>query len=126
MFKQNDVPNILLNKRDIPESIVTEGNPEVSGRILSVSDDKCVARVAWKMTPGAVSMAVSDTTTSDVLYVLAGRAEVTPEGGQTEILGPGDWYECPKTNYNLKVTETFHKISVIYNPNGLALQAEPL
>lgn len=126
MFKQANVPNIPLKKRNIPASIITEGSPKVHGRILSLSDDRCTARVAWKMTPGTVTMAVSDPNTSDLLYVLAGRAEVTPKGGSTDVLEPCTWYECPKTDYNLKVIDTFHKISVIYNPNGLMLKPEPL
>ena len=126
MFKQENVPDIPLNKRNIPASIITEGSPEVSGRVLSLSDDHCTARVAWKMTPGTVFMVINDPNTSDLLYVLAGRATITSQGGAADVLEPGTWYECPKTDYTLKVTETFHKISVIYNPNGLELQPEPL
>ena len=41
MFKQANVPNIPLKKRNIPASIITEGSPKVYGRILSLSDDRC-------------------------------------------------------------------------------------
>lgn len=125
MFMQTDVPNVPLNKRELPESVIIDGNPDVGGRILSVSDDKCTARVVWRMTAGSVKMAI-DGDTSDLMYILDGGAEIRVEGKDPIVFKAGDWVECPQCEFVLHVPEKLHKISLIYNPNGLTLQPEPL
>jgi uncharacterized cupin superfamily protein len=125
MFIQQDIPSLPLNKRNLQDSAIVAGNPDVQGRIISLTDDKCTARVAWKMTAGTVKMSI-DVGTSDLMYVLAGGAEIRVQGQPPIVFKAGDWVECPCCEFELHVPEFFHKISVIYNPNGLSLQAEPL
>ena len=124
MFIQRDVANVSLNPRAIPDEIVLVGQPQVAGRILSVTEDKCCARVAWRMTAGAVKMSGVDPNTSDLMYVLEGGAELRVAGEEPVVVEAGDWVECPQTDFELHVTDVLHKISLIYNPNGLSMEAE--
>lgn len=125
MFIQRDVANVRLNPRSLPEDIILTGTPELAGRILSVTDDKRVARVAWRMTTGAVKMGGVDPDTSDLMYILEGGCELRVAGQPPIVANAGDWVETPRVDFELHVPELLHKISVIYNPNGLTLQAEP-
>jgi len=62
----------------------------------------------------------------EVVYVLAGRAEIHVEGHDLVVLEPGTMVEFPRSRYELKVVEDFKKITFIYSAQGLKLKAEPL
>ena len=127
MFIQENLSNLPLNRRQIPSASVriTSGKPEMFGRILSLTEDKHTARVVWRMTPGAV-MIDPDPSLIEVVYVLAGRAEIHVEGHDLVVLEPGTMVEFPRSRYELKVVEDFKKITFIYSAQGLKLKAEPL
>ena len=125
MFIQHDVAGVRLNPRSLPKEIILSGEPQLAGRILSVTDDKRVARVAWRMTAGAVKMGGVNPDTSDIMYILEGGCELRVEGQPPIVAKTGDWVETPRVDFELHVPELLHKISVIYNPNGLTLQTEP-
>jgi uncharacterized cupin superfamily protein len=125
MFIQHDVGSVQLNQRDVPDKIVISGRPQVFGRVLSVSDDKRVARVAWRMTRGAVRLTGLDPDNSDLMYVLEGGCELRIDGEEPIVVKAGDWVECPTRDFEMHVPEMLHKISVIYNPKGLSLEVEP-
>ncbi len=125
MFIQRDVANVQLNPRNISDDLILAGDPKPAGRILSVTDDKCCARVAWRMNAGAVKMSGIDPNTSDLMYLLEGGCELRVEGEEPIVARAGDWVECPRTDFELHVADVFHKISIIYNPKGLTLQPEP-
>jgi len=118
-----NVHNVTLKPRVLPPDIVVTGKPQVHGRIIDVEDDGCLACVVWQMTPGAVAMKPNPDV-RDLLFVLEGLAQVQFESGKTIDLRPGTWVNMPQQPYQLHVIETLKKISVLYNPNGLSMQAE--
>jgi len=124
MFIQHDVANVRLNPRNFPDEVFMEGRPQIAGRILSVTDDKKCARVAWRMTAGAVRMSGMDPDTSDLMYVIDGSCELRIDGGETIVCNTGDWVEAPHEDFELHVADVFHKLSIIYNPNGVPLEPE--
>jgi len=125
LFIQHDVAQVKLNPRPVPEDIILSGRPEVAGRVLSVSEDGRVARVAWRMTAGAVRLTGVDPGTSDLMFILEGGCELRFDDAPTIVAAAGDWVESPRRDFELHVPEVLHKISVIYNPDGLALKPEP-
>src|SRR5207247_2073024 len=127
MFIQKNLSNLPLNRRQIPSAgvVVTSGKPEMFGRILSLSEDKHTARAVWRMTTGAV-MIDPDPSLIEVVYVLAGRAEIHLEGRELVVLEAGTMVEFPRSRYELKVVEDFKKIAFIYSAQELKLKAEPL
>ena len=125
MFIQHDVASVQLIARNVPDEIIVSGRPQVSGRILSVTEDKRVARVAWRMTRGAVRLTGLDPDNSDLMYVLEGGCELRIDGEEPIVVKKGDWIESPTRDFEMHVPEVLHKISVIYNPKGLSLEPEP-
>ncbi len=124
MFIQHDVASVELIPRTIPDEIILSGRPEVFGRVLSLSEDRCGARVAWRMTVGAVRLTGVDPKTSDLMYVLAGGCELHIAGKDPIVVSAGDWVEAPREDFEMHVADQLHKISLIYNPEGLSMEAE--
>lgn len=95
-----------------PDQIVS-GAPEVSGKVLSTSEDGRLLRGIWQITPGVVT----DTEADEMFVVISGRATIEVEGGPTLQVGPGDLAvlrEGDKTTWT--VHETLRKVYTITLP----------
>lgn len=121
----SDVTSIPLNARPGYESTIVSGKPIASGRVLSMSNDRCNAHIIWSATEGTYAFD-PDPITVDIAYIVFGRLIVRQAGEEDQHLGPGTLYEFPRGRFELEVVEPFLKHSTLYNPNGLTLEVETL
>lgn len=68
-----------------PESIV-EGSPQTWNRVVWESEDGRIIRGVWQISPGVVV----DTEAHEMFVVIAGRATIAIDGGNTFDVGRGD------------------------------------
>jgi len=68
-----------------PGSIV-EGSPQTWNRVVWESEDGRIIRGVWQISPGVVV----DTEAHEMFVVIAGRATIAIDGGNTFDVGPGD------------------------------------
>lgn len=107
------------------DAMIRKGNPRAFGRVVALSDDKRTARVVWRATPGTYAFS-PDATTVDVGVILKGKIIVRCPGRPDLAVGAGGVIEFPREPFELDITEEFVKVSFLYNPQGLRLEAEPL
>jgi len=120
-----DVTGIPLNPRPGCDDAIIAGKPVASGRILSFSNDRRTARVVWHGTPGTFAFdATGDTI--DIGYVVAGKVVIRQQGQDDITITPGSLIEFPRGKFEFEIVEAFTKVSFLYNPNGLEMEAEPL
>ena len=120
-----DIQQVPLNPRPGYDAMIVRGQPKAAGRILSLSEDRRTARVIWRGTPG-VYLFKPDPVVIDVAYIVHGQV-VIRQAGQPEMrLGPGSMIEFPRKEFEMEIVECFMKVSFLYHPDGLKLQAEPL
>lgn len=98
-----------LDAFPIPAEWIVEGNPEATAMLLWRSADGKNANGIWQCTPGTFNWTHTDETAT----IVAGRATVTPEGGQPIELSAGDlacFTEGMKTRWQVHETvrKTFH------------------
>ena len=77
------VMDLVLEPEDLDPAQIVEGNPEISGLVLF--EDGPNIRGVWQCTPGTVT----DIEQDEMFIIVAGRATVEVEGGQTLYLQPG-------------------------------------
>jgi hypothetical protein len=119
-----DVSQVPLNPRPSYESIITEGKPHAAGRIVALSPDRRTATVIWRGTSGTYSFK-PDPQVTDIGYIVYGRL-VIKCGPKEYPLGPGSLIEFPREPFQMKIFETFMKVSSLYSADGLKVQLEPL
>lgn len=68
-----------------PDTIVA-GDPETWNTVVWESEDGRIIRGVWQISPGVVT----DTEAHEMFVVIAGRATIAIEGGDTFDVGPGD------------------------------------
>lgn len=79
------IDELELEPAPLDPQAILEGSPEVSELVLDTTADGRVVRGVWQITPGVVT----DVEADELFVVLAGRATVEIEGGQTLELEPG-------------------------------------
>ncbi len=77
------IGELELEPAPLDPQTILEGSPEVSELVLDTSPDGRVVRGVWQIT------LVADVEADELFVVLAGRATVEIEGGQTLALEPG-------------------------------------
>src|SRR5580765_3705826 len=77
-------PDLDLDPLD-PGSI-GEGSSRTWNRVVWESEDGCIIRGVWQISPGIVV----DTEAHEMFVVIAGRATIAIDGGTTFDVGPGD------------------------------------
>lgn len=120
-----DVQQLPLNPRPGYDAMIVRGQPQAAGRILSLSDDRKTARVVWRGTPGAYAFKPHPRMI-DVAYIVYGQVVIRQPGRPDVRLAKGAMIEFPREAFELEIVETFMKVSFLYDPEGLTLQAEPL
>ncbi|MFA9432530.1 cupin domain-containing protein [Egicoccus sp. AB-alg2] len=80
------VAEIALEPDSLAPEQVVAGDPQVRARVLHTSADGRVERGVWEITPGVVT----DVEADELFVVVAGRATIEIEGGDTLEVGPGD------------------------------------
>ncbi len=105
--------------------MIVAGKPEATGRIVSLSEDNCTARVVWRSTPGTFRFQ-PDPETVDVGYVVIGKAIIRREREPDITIQAGSLIEFPHETFEMEIVQTFIKVSNLYKPNGLTVKAEPL
>lgn len=101
-----DATHIPLIPRPAYASMVVSGNPKVSGRIVSLSEDKRAAQVIWRSTPGTFRFK-PDSATADCGCVVSGRAIIRRTGRADIHLSPGSLIEFPREPFEMEVIERF-------------------
>lgn len=100
------------------EGQVLDGEPSSSGVILWKSSDGMLANGIWECTPGKFRWMHVDETVA----VVAGRATVTSENGESVELGPGDVAFFPEgLNSVWHVHETVRKAFHLHSAKTLGL-----
>ena len=80
------ITDLDLEPDPLDPSTVVAGSPEAFNRVVWESEDGRVIRGVWQMTPGTAT----DTEANEMFVVIAGRATITPDGGEPFDVGPGD------------------------------------
>ena len=80
-----DVMSLELEPEELDPSQVVSGSPRLGNRTLFESQDGRVIRGVWECTPGILT----DVEQDELFVILAGRATVQVEGGDTLELRPG-------------------------------------
>ena len=119
------IADVPLLARNLPASVIKQGRPNVSGRIMSVSRDGRTARVVWRSTPGVLEMPANRNVV-DVGYVVSGRGAIRLRNGADIPLAPGVVIEIPQTAYELEIAATLTKISVVHARRGPGFHPEPV
>lgn len=100
-----------------PEQIL-DGDPQASAKLIWTSADGTQASGIWECTPGTFNYEH----TNETAGVIAGKATITPEGGEPVEVGPGSivfFAEGSKTHW--VVEETIRKSFHLQADGGLGL-----
>ncbi len=120
-----DIKQIPLNPRPGYDAMIVRGQPQAAGRIISLSEDRKTARVIWRGTPGTYAFKPHPRMI-DVAHIVYGSVVIHRPGQAAIRLAAGSLVEFPRDPFDLEIIETFMKVSFLYDPEGLTLQAEPL
>ena len=87
------------------------GEPmQTMGTTLWADGDQEVG--VWECTAGPSHWALE---TNEAVYILSGRMTVTPDGGQSQDIGPGDTAVFPRGwRGNWQIHETIRKLYVLF------------
>jgi uncharacterized cupin superfamily protein len=121
----SDVTAISLNPRPGYAAMIIAGNPVARGRIVSMSDDRRIARVVWRGTPGTYRFQ-PDPAVSDTGYIVEGLAVIRQAGNCDINLRPGTLIEFPRDPFDMEIVAPLLKVSFLYNAVGLKVEVEPL
>jgi uncharacterized cupin superfamily protein len=121
----SDVTGLPLNPRPGYTAMIIAGNPVALGRIVSMSDDRRIARVVWRGTPGTYRFQ-PDPAVSDTGYIVEGVAIIRQTGKCDLNLGPGTLIEFPRDPFDMEIVEPLLKVSFLYSAAGLKVEVEPL
>ncbi|MER6389527.1 cupin domain-containing protein [Streptomyces sp. NPDC001523] len=80
-----DFPDAELEVEELDPAQIVSGTPVVTGKVLWEAEDGSQIRGIWQITPGVVT----DTEADELFVVVAGRATIEVEGGDTLEVGPG-------------------------------------
>lgn len=80
-----DFPDAELEVEELDPAQIVSGTPVVTGKVLWEAEDGSQIRGIWQITPGVVT----DTEADELFVVVAGRATIAVEGGDTLEVGPG-------------------------------------
>ena len=115
---RESVRDAQLDPWPIPAEQVIEGEPQASGTILWKSADGMLANGIWECTPGTFSWVHPNET----LVLVDGEVTVTPEGGDSFTIRPGDVVFFPEGTKSVwQVTQTIRKGFHLHAAGGLGL-----
>lgn len=102
----------------IPAADIISGEPESSMAILWRSEDGTLYNGVWHCTPGIFTL----THPGETICVVEGRVTITPEGGESITLTPGDVAFIPEgTIARWEVHETIRKAFHSHDSSGTLL-----
>ena len=86
---------------------VVEGTPSMSSWIEYRAPDLTVVAGTWRATPGVFR---AEYKFFEYVYMIDGIIEITPDGGETVLVGPGDVFTVDADFKGLwKIVEPVHK-----------------
>jgi uncharacterized cupin superfamily protein len=110
------VSEASLDPMPIAAESVIQGDPQASAAILWMSADHKNCNGIWECTPGTFDWTHTDETAT----LVAGRATVTPEGGEPMEIASGDVIFFPDgTKSRWEVHETVRKAFHLHAAEGL-------
>ncbi|MGW6823100.1 cupin domain-containing protein [Streptomyces sp. NPDC055005] len=112
-----DFPDAELEVEELDPAQIVSGTPVVTGKVLWEAEDGSQIRGIWQITPGVVT----DTEADELFVVVAGRATIEVEGGDTLEVGPGS--ACVLREGD-KTTWTVHE--TLRKAYHISYQAAPL
>ena len=121
----SDVTTLVLNPRPGYTAMIIAGKPTACGRIVSMSDDRHIARVVWRGTPGTYRFQ-PDPSVRDTGYIVEGRAIIRQTGKHDLNLGAGTLIEFPRDPFDMEILSPLLKVSFLYSATGLKVEVEPL
>jgi uncharacterized protein len=102
----------------IPAEDIISGTPESTMAILWQSDDNTLYNGVWHCTPGVFML----TSPGETICVVEGSATITPEGGESITVHPGDVAFIPEgTRARWQVHETVRKAFHSHDSSGALL-----
>jgi len=115
---KESVRDAQLDPWPIAAEQVIEGDPQARGMILWKSADGTLANGIWECTPGTFSWVHPNET----LVLVDGEVAVTPEGGDSFTIRPGDVVFFPEGTKSVwQVTRTIRKGFHLHSAGGLGL-----
>jgi uncharacterized cupin superfamily protein len=97
--------------------VTIHGEPEFSGRFLHLSDDGRTRIGIERLGP----CTLTGVHAGETLYFLEGRVRCTPRGGESYMLGAGDFCWFPAGVEDVwEIEETYVKLFCVTIPEGLA------
>ncbi len=100
-----------------PEDVIS-GSPEGQAMLLWRSEDLKLHNGIWQCSPGEFYL----THSGETIFCLQGRAEMTPEGGETVVFEPGVLaYIHEGTRVRWNISETVRKVFHNYDSTGTVL-----
>ncbi|HEY4192084.1 MAG TPA: cupin domain-containing protein [Mesorhizobium sp.] len=85
IFKFGAVENAETG--DLPGWTVVEGSPTMKTTVQHTTEDGKVLSGTWQATPGTYHATYTD---YEFVHMIAGRIIITPDGGKSVEVGPGD------------------------------------
>lgn len=72
---------------DLPGWVVVEGSPSMKTAVQHTTQDGKVLSGTWQATPGTYHASYTD---YEFVHMISGRIIITPDGGESVEVGPGD------------------------------------
>lgn len=72
---------------DLPGWVVVEGSPTMKTAVQHTTKDGKVLSGTWQATPGTYHASYTD---YEFVHMISGRIVITPDGGESVEVGPGD------------------------------------
>jgi len=112
------VPDAPVEPAPIPAQDIISGDPESTMAILWRSDDNKLYNGVWHCTPGVFML----THPGETICLVEGSATITPEGGESVTVRPGEMLFIPEgTVARWEVHETVKKAFHSHDSTGTLL-----
>lgn len=105
--KLGDIAAMEPETADLEGWVVVEGTPSMKTWVQHTSNDGSMISGYWEATPGTYHATY---TQYEFVHMMEGRLTITPDGGTSVVLGPGDAFVVEAGFKGLwKIDETVRK-----------------